>query len=405
MLITVTHFPESIMLRKNLAEQYSPLYFLASLGAGGLAVSFFMYPFFFIRHPDNPMLTFDHVWPLLTGNDPWVAALLALDLLVIVYLSYLHFRLLAWNIRELREFRRSAACASLRTSNAEIGLMAIPLTLAMSVNVAFVLGALFVPGLWNVVEWLFPGAVLAFLLIGIQAMRILVAYFARVLSEGGIDFASNNSLAPMIAIFALAMIAVGFAAPAAMSHVKAVQAISMLLSLFFFSAAVLLAVIKLVLGFQAMMEHGINEQASPSLWIMIPIITLLGITWIRLSHGLSHSFDVPGSRASLFVFASALLSVQILFGLIGWAVMRRLGYFCDYVWGDKGNAGTFALVCPGVAFFVFGFFFITVGLVHTGLVAHLSPLYFAILSPFAAIQAVTVYGLFVLKRRILEVRR
>ncbi len=390
------------MLRKNLAENYGPLYFLAALGAGGLAVSFFMYPFFFIRHPDTPMLTFDHVWPLLTGDDTLVAALLALDLIAIAYLAWLHFRLLAWNLREYGLFRRSAAFAAFRASNAEIGLMAIPLTLAMSVNVVFVLGALFVPGLWSVVEWLFPGAVLAFLLIGIQAMRILVAYFARILSEGGVDFASNNSLAPMIAIFALAMIAVGLAAPAAMSHVKAVQAISMLLSLFFFSAAVLLAVIKLVLGFDAMMRHGINVQASPSLWIVIPILTLLGITWIRLSHGLSHGFAAPGSRASLFVLAAALLSVQILFGLIGWAVMRRLGYFRDYVFGDKGNAGTFALICPGVAFFVFGFFFITVGLVHTGLVAHLSPLYFLLVAPLALIQFVTLYALFLLKRRILH---
>lgn len=55
---------------------------------------------------------------------------------------------------------------------------------------------------------------------------------------------------------------------------------------------------------------------------------------------------------SLFFFSAAvLLSVQILFGMIGWTVMRRLGYFADYVWGDKGNAGTFSLICPGVAFF------------------------------------------------------
>ncbi|MEW6765455.1 MAG: hypothetical protein AB1344_06685, partial [Pseudomonadota bacterium] len=245
-------------------------------------------------------------------------------------------------------------------------------------------------------------AILGFLAIGVYAMRILVTYFARVLSEGGVDFASNNSLAPMIAIFALAMIAVGLAAPAAMSHVKAVQAISIVLSLFFFSAAALLAVIKLVLGFKAMMEYGISEAASPSLWIIIPILTLLGITWIRLSHGLHHGFDAHGSPISLFVLTAAVLSMQILFGLIGWAVMKRLGYFRDYVRGDKGNAGTFALICPGVAFFVFGLFFITVGLVQTGLVTHRSPLYFALMVPFVLVQLKTVQVMFALKRDILH---
>ncbi|MEW6444592.1 MAG: TsoY family (seleno)protein [Pseudomonadota bacterium] len=392
------------MLKSRLADQYNPLFFLAALGAGGLAVSFFLYPMFLIKHPDAPMVTFNHLWPLLTGDNPLIAALLALVLAVIAFLAFLHVRLLIWNLREYALFKQTQAYTKLLSSNAEISLMAIPLTLAMSVNVMFVLGALFVPNLWSVVEWLFPGAILAFLAIGAYAMRILVTYFARVLSQGGVDFASNNSLAPMIAIFALAMIAVGLAAPAAMSHIKAVQAISIVLSLFFFSAAALLAVIKLVLGFKAMMEHGISEAASPSLWILIPILTLLGITWIRLSHGLHHGFEAHGSPTSLFVLSAAVLSMQILFGLIGWAVMRRLGYFEDYVRGDKGNAGTFALICPGVAFFVFGLFFITVGLVQTGLVAHLSPLYFALMLPFVLVQLKTVQVMFHIKRNILHVK-
>lgn len=392
------------MLKTRLAGQYSPLYFLAALGAGGLAVSFFLYPMFLIKHADTPMVTFNHLWPVLTGDNPFIAALLALDLAVIAFLAFLHIRLLIWNLREYALFKQTEAHAKLMRSNAEISLMAIPLTLAMTVNVMFVLGALFVPNLWNIVEWLFPGAILAFLAIGVYAMRILVTYFARVLTQGGVDFASNNSLAPMIAIFALAMIAVGLAAPAAMSTIQPVQAVSIALSLFFFSAAALLAVIKLVLGFKAMMEYGISEAASPSLWIIIPILTLFGITWIRLSHGLHHGFEAHGSPASLFVLTAAVLSMQILFGLIGWAVMKRLGYFRDYVRGDKGNAGTFALICPGVAFFVFGVFFVSVGLVQNGLVTHLSPLYFALLAPFALVQLKTVQVMFRLKRKLLDAR-
>lgn len=392
------------MFRTGNAGQYNPLYFLAALGAGGLAVSFFLYPMFLVKHPDTPMVTFNHIWPLLTGDNLLVSALLALDLLVILFFAVMHFRLLAWNLREYARFRKTEGFRTLLTSNAEISLMTIPLTLAMTINVLFVLGALFVPNLWSIVEWMFPGAILGFLAVGIYAMRILVTYFARVLTEGGIDFATNNSLAPMIAIFALGMIAVGLAAPAAMSQIQAVQAIGIALSLFFFSAAVLLAVVKLVLGFKAMMEHGISEAASPSLWIIIPILTLLGITWIRLNHGLHTGFEVHSQPASLFVMSAAVLSMQILFGLIGWAVMRRLGYFRDYVRGDKGNAGTFALICPGVAFFVFGLFFITFGLVKTGLVAHMSLLYFLLMLPFVLVQLKTVQVMLRLKRNLLDAR-
>jgi hypothetical protein len=390
------------MLRSNLAEQYSPLYFLAALGAGGLMVSFFMYPMFLVKHPDTPMVTFDHLWPLLTGDNLLATGLLALTLVAMLFFAGLHVRLLVWNIREYRLFRQTGAFHNLRNSNAEISLMAIPLTLAMSINVGFVLGAVFVPRLWSIVEWLFPFALIGYLLIGLYAMKILVSYFARVLANGGADFASNNSLAPMIAIFALAMVAVGLAAPAAMSESRLIQVAGIILSLFFFSAAALLAVIKLVLGFQSMMAHGVNVAASPSLWILIPILTLLGITWVRLSHGLHHGFDAHGSSSSLFVIITALLSMQILFGLIGWAVMRRLGYFRDYLHGNKGNAASFALICPGVAFFVFGMFFISVGLVTTGQVAHLSPLYFALMLPFVLVQLKTVQVMHVLKRKILN---
>lgn len=389
------------MLRKNLGENYSPLYFLAALGAGGLAISFFMYPYFMIKDRMTPMPTFETIWPLLTGDNLMLAGLLALDLAAIAYLAYLHFHLLAWNFRELSHFRRSVARDRFDPAQGDLSLMAIPLTLAMTVNVCFVLGALFVPSLWTVVEWLFPGAMLAFLVIGIYALRILLAYFGNTLTRGGLDSAGNNSLAPLIAVFTMAMIAVGLAAPAAMSQVLGVQVISMLLSLFFFSAAMLLAVIKLVVGFRNMFEHGVSVQGSPSLWIVIPIVTLLGISWIRLSLGMARGFELSEARTSLFVFVAVLLSVQLLFGLIGWTVMRRLGYFSNFVWGTQGNAGTFSLICPGVALFVFGFFFLSFGLVRSGLVTHLSVLYFVILLPFAAIQGVTLLTMLRLKRSIL----
>ncbi|WP_006788116.1 TsoY family (seleno)protein [Thiorhodospira sibirica] len=389
------------MLKKNLGEAFSPLYFLAALGAGGLTVSFFMYPMFMVPHPDTPMITFNHLWPILTGDNLWLAGLIALNLLAVAFFAVLHFRLLAWNLREFMLFRRTPAFDKLRQSNGKISLMAVPLTLAMTINVCFVLGALFVPNLWSVVEYLFPVAILGFLAVGIYALKILTAYFARVLTEGGMDFASNNSLSPMIAIFALAMIAVGFAGPGAMSEVRVMNAIGISLSLFFLSAAVLLAVIKLVMGFKAMMEHGISEAASPSLWIMIPILTLMGITWIRLVHGLHFGFNAEMTSSSFFVITVSILGAQILFGLIGWMVMRRLGYFRDYVHGDKGNAGSFSLICPGVAFFVFGIFFLTFGLVQTGLLQVLSPVYLLILAPFVYVQLKTISTLFVLQKRIL----
>ena len=392
----------SFMLKRDLGAQYNPLFFLAALGAGGLTVSFFLYPMFLVKHPDTAMVTFNHLWPILTGPVSLESVLLGLDLLAVLFFAMLHFRLLAWNIREYRRFRQTDAYATLRDSNAEISLMAIPLTLAMTVNTMFVLGALFVPNLWSVVEYLFPFALLAFGAIGIYALKILTTYFARTLTNGNVDFSTNNSLAPMIAIFALAMIAVGLAAPAAMSHNTASITLGMLGSLFFLTIAALLAIVKLVHGFQAMMAKGINEAASPSLWILIPILTLMGITWIRLAHGLQQGFDEPMNFTGLLVLTAVILSAQLLFGLIGYAVMSRLGYFEHYTKGDKGNAGTFSLICPGVALFVFGLFFVHVGLIHNGLIEHSSWAHYAVMIPFVLVQAKTVEVMLRIKRNILH---
>ncbi len=390
------------MLRRNLCSHYNPLYFLASLGAGGIAVTFFMYPMFMIPHPDTPLVTFKHLYQVLTGDNLLLGGLLVLDLMAILFFSFLHYRLLLWNYSELKCFRKSASCSALKNSNAEVSLMVIPLTLAMSINVAFILGALFVPGLWQYVEYLFPFALLGFFAVGLMALKILGAYFTRLFTVGDFDFASNNNLSQMIAIFALAMISVGMAAPGAMSQNIQVNAIGIFLSIFFLSLAMVLAIIKLVLGFQSIITHGISEKASPSLWILIPILTLFGITLIRLRMGLHHGFEADVSKPGLFVLTSVILSLQILIGLIGYNVMQRVGYFKHYINGHKGDAGTFALICPGVAFFTFGIFFLAFGLVKNGLVGQLSPAYFIILAPFVLVQLKTIQVFFQLSCRIIS---
>lgn len=392
------------MLRKNLGENFTPLYFLSSLGAGGLAVSFFIYLMFLLPHPNTPMVTFNDVWPILTGPQLGNAFMVGLAVASILFFAYWHVRLLIWNLIEFSQFKKTEAYQKLVSGNAEISLMTIPLTLAMTVNVSFILGALLIPNLWGIIEWMFPIVILAFFVIGLFAMKILVRYFARAFVGGKVDFATNNSLAPMISMFALSMIAVGFAAPASMSENTVTIAVSIGLSLFFLTVALILAIVKLVNGFQSMMVNGIDESASPSLWILIPILTLLGITWIRLNHGLHHGFNNPLNYSGLFVGSMVVLSAQILFGLLGYAVMRHLNYFRQYIHGEKGNAGTFALVCPGVAFFVFGMFFLNVGLTHNDIVTHRSWIYFVLMAPFVYVQLRTVQVYMKLKNNLLTRR-
>jgi hypothetical protein len=135
-------------------------------------------------------------------------------------------------------------------------------------------------------------------------------------------------------------------------------------------------VIMLVLGFRAMMEHTAEKETSPTLWIVIPIVTVVGIAIYRLNMALAHNFGVEWAPGSVFAFLVWLFAVQIVFGLVGYAVMRRFGYFGHFVSGDGRSPGSFALICPGVALFVFGNFVISQGVVGVGLVEKFSVAYF-----------------------------
>lgn len=152
----------------------------------------------------------------------------------------------------------------------------------------------------------------------------------------------------------------------------------------------------------SILRHGIDVAASPSLWIVIPILTLLGIASIRLTMGLHHGFDTPVSHPGLFVLTSAILSLEILFGLLGYTVMQRMGYFRNYLRGEKTHPGAYSLVCPRVAFFVFGMFWIVFGLVHNGLVERASPLFFLLMLPLVWVQLKSLATLLRLNRKLVR---
>lgn len=382
----------------TLREKFSPTCFLSALGAGGLSVSFFMYLMFLVPHPTTPMATYDYIMPALLKAD-WLSFVISFSLVFIIAFAFLHFKLLIWNTKQYNLYKKTDAYKSLINSNAQISLMTLPLTYAMTINVCFVLGAVFIPGLWGVVEFLFPFALIGFIVVGYFALKIFFEYFSRLLTTGDFDFTKNNNLSQMISIFALSMIAVGFAAPGAMSHNIVVNSIGIFGALFFASLAMLLMLIKLTIGFKNMLEQGLNLEAAPSIWIIIPILTLLGITFIRVSFGLDHNYNTPLDKSSLFVFTSFVLSLQIIFGILGYMVMKKMGYFEKFIESNEKSALSFALICPGVAFFVFGMFFVNFGLSFNEIVAKYSIAYFILMIPFIYIQFKTIIYFFKLYKK------
>uniref|UniRef100_Q3AQ66 Uncharacterized protein n=1 Tax=Chlorobium chlorochromatii (strain CaD3) TaxID=340177 RepID=Q3AQ66_CHLCH len=388
-------------LRKNIGESYTPTYFLASLGNGGLAVTFFMFLMFMIPHKGRPMPVFEDIVAALQSTLP-IQFLTIVSLVGIIWFSAQHYRMLIWNIRQYLAFKHTPAFNRFQTTDAQVQLMAIPLTYAMAINVMFILGAVFVPQLWSVVEYLFPMAMGAFFIVGIYSISIFYTFFSRVIAHGGFDCEKNNSLSQMLSIFTFSMVAVGFAAPGAMSHNVIVSGVGIIMATFFLALVTTLGVIKIVLGFRSMLAHGINYEASVSLWIVIPILTLVGITIYRIAMGLVHNFDAVIHPWAHVIMFTALCGIQIFFGLLGYGVMKELGYFNEFIHGESKSAVSFAAICPGVAFVVLGNFFINRGLVAAGLIEMFSVAYFVLYIPLLAIQAQTIIVLMRLTRKLLK---
>jgi len=206
----------------------------------------------------------------------------------------------------------------------------------------------------------------------------------------------------MLSIFAFSMVGVGMSASAAMSHQPVTSGLGIIFASFFTSIVITLGVIKIVLGFRSMLSNGINYEASVSLWIVIPVLTIFGITVNRISMGLVHNFGAGVHPWFHVIFFSALAAMQLLFGLLGYAVMKRLGYFSEFISGEGKSVVTYAAICPGVAFFVLGNFLINKGLVAADFLEKFSLGYFLLYIPLIAIQVQTIRVLGRLNRKLLK---
>ncbi|MEE9313164.1 MAG: hypothetical protein V3V02_00815 [Rhizobiaceae bacterium] len=381
---------------------YTPIYFLSSLGAGGLVVSFFMYLMFLTPHKGSPIPYFNTIVPAFQNGSIPMQAMIAVAVIGIIVFAFLHFKTLLWNVSEYRKWKNTDAYSVFVKGNNESQLMAMPLAFAMTVNMSFIVGAVLVPGLWEVAQYLFPFAVIAFLVTAYYALKIFGDFFGRVLTEGGFDCAKNNSFGQMLSVFAFAMIGVGFSATTAMSHNIPLVITAFFLSAIFIMAAVVLGAIFLVMGFRAMMEHAAEKETTPTLWIIIPFITVVGIAIFRMFKSLDHNFGVEWANGSIFSFLMMLFAIQLVFGFLGFVVMKRVGYYGHYVSGEAISPGAFTLICPGVSIFVFANFVINPGLAGLGVVDQLSYVHLALYVPLVLVQIKTVMTYFRLNNKMLH---
>jgi hypothetical protein len=175
--------------------------------------------------------------------------------------------------------------------------MAMPLALAMSVNGLFIIGMVFVPGLWSVIEYLFPLALGCFrghrCAYGFQT--VCRRFWGASWPKAGSTVRPITTFGQVLPAFAFAMIGVGLAAPAAMSaNACGRRDRGWCCPVFFFMvAAVLIAIagVPWCWACASMMENGANAETAPTLsMIVVPLLAVLGILMPAPISWLAHAF-------------------------------------------------------------------------------------------------------------------
>jgi|GEM_PF-1907518 len=388
------------------SNKFEILHILGALGAAGMTASFFFVINFMTVHPGKAFIDFDTLMASHVGQTDGLSLLVQFYILCAVGAATLHFVLLTRWYKGFNLYKKTAEYQALLNSNREVQLMAIPLTLTMTMNVFFILGALFIPGLFDqitvfgftmqLIDPLFIMAGIYFAAVFAMALKIFSTYFLRLI-DGELDFLQNANLSQLLAIFSFGMIGVGFGA-LGFSQIPAIAFIGTSMAYTVIGLTVMLSILKFVLGFKSMFEHGITANATVTLLIPITVIAMIIVGAFRADIGTMHALDGDRNTTYHLVMFTIGLGVSLLIGLFALAAMRRKGFFKNLK-ENKTDAGALAMVCPGFALEVQMVFWLSAGLVHSGIVTHGSTVYFAMWVPMLALQWLTIVLLFKLLKQ------
>ncbi len=338
-------------------KTFTPLSFLASLGAGGLAVAFFAFFNYVIPHgPGLVKIAQVHAqldaYPdlLIYGFE----ALATLFILIHLYLSFKLFpKLFAWMKTDLyREMRQDP----LRNA----ALLAPFISITMTMNVLIGPVRYFFPVLSDNLQALMLPGLIFWLLLWVLIMRVEISYLGLAFRRG-FDLKEIN-FGWLLHPFSLAMLTVTGTGLAAMAQNYGIATTAAFFSLVSGSLSVFLFTIKTIALFSAHFakDRLPDKNFLPSILVIVPHITLYAISLFRLGHYLERQQGAHLDTYFLVVMALAL-AFETWYLAFGVSLLRD--YFRQYFFREF-HASQWALICPFVAYGVLASFVYPLGLSH-----------------------------------------
>ena len=331
--------------------QFTPLLFLASLGAGGISVI----PFAILQYTFHKSKGLIKLADIGHGNLTFLNEIYfrSLEAIMIIFSSF-HFVLSAIFIVGLFKWLKTGEYNdTINDPLKNAGIIAPFISLAMTMNVFIGPIRYFIPEFAANLQLFMLPALIVWSVLWVALLRMEI----KILKISFIkDFDVNKiSFGWLLHPFALAMVTVTGTGIAAMAKSPNVAHTAAFMSLVTGSMGFFLLVVKLIAIFKSHFHADKlpERQFLPSFLIVLPIITLFAISAFRVGHYLEHQKGFHLDSYFFFV-------ITVAFAFETWYLLFGLNLLKDYFKQDffkkEFYITQWGLVCPFVAYAVLGAF-------------------------------------------------
>lgn len=323
--------------------------FLASLGAGGIAVSFFAIINYTVAHGKG-LIKFSQTHESITGFMSIVYSFLEFGMAIF---SALHIVLTVIFIKKLIAWLKTDEFKNMVGDPlANSALLAPFVSIAMTMNVFLAAIRYFIPSMAdNLQDLMLPGLI-TWAIIWISLLFVEIKLL-KISFVNGFDI-SKIHFGWLMHPFALGMVTVTGSGIAALAQDKAIADIAFFMVLITGSMGFFLFLVKLFALFKShFAQDGLpDKRFLPSLLIVVPNITIYAITLFRIGHYLEHHQGAH-LKAFFMIVMVASFAFQTWYMLFGLTLLKD--YFRKYL-NNEFHVSQWGLVCPFVAYSVLGAF-------------------------------------------------
>ncbi len=334
----------------ELEKKFTPMVFLAPLGAGGISVAFFAYLNYIFEHGEG-LITYSQIHEKFSGLNE--IFFYAMDIGMFLFV-FIHFWLMLKFSPPLFKWLKSKSYKEfLENPLVHSGVLVPFVAIIMTMNVFLGSIRYFIPWMDNNLQALMIPGLIGWGLIWISLMRMEIKLL-KISFEVGFDISKIN-FGWLLHSFTLAMLTVTGSGIAAMSKAAIPAHIAFSMLLVSGTMALFLLIVKSITIFRSYFEaSGLpDKQFLPSILIVVPNITLLAITLFRLGHYFHNHLEAHVGKTYYTLVTMGAFAFETWYLAFGIALLSK--YFRQNL-KNEFHVSQWGLICPFVAYGVIGMF-------------------------------------------------